>query len=111
MLQTFTEKPEHELASAKHLLENCIKLLDAKLHPELVTSAYYLLNELYLFGCIETDVESTSGAADDEASNTNQDKVLNIVSNHESSLLPSVTSNVCNVSASVSYARVVMCVP
>ncbi|XP_065882878.1 erythroid differentiation-related factor 1-like isoform X3 [Dysidea avara] len=93
MLQTFTEKPEHELASAKHLLENCIKLLDAKLHPELVTSAYYLLNELYLFGCIETDVESTSGAADDEASNTNQDKVLNIVSNHESSLLPSVTSN------------------
>lgn len=87
MLQTFTEKPEHELASAKHLLENCIKLLDSKMHPELVTSAYYLLSELYLFGCIATDMESTSEAADND---TNQ------VSNHESSLLPSVVSNVCN---------------
>ena len=85
MLQTFTEKPEHELASAKHLLENCIKLLDLKMHPELVTSAYYLLSELYLFGCIATDMESTSEAADND---TNQV--------HESSLLPSVVSNVCN---------------
>ena len=96
MLQTFTKKPEHELASAKHLLENCVKLLDTKLHPELVTSAYYLLSELHLFGCIATDMESTSEAAN-EASNIEQDQALNIVSNHESILLPSVTSNVCPV--------------
>jgi len=104
MLQTFTEKPEHELASAKHLLENCIKLLDAKLHPELVTSAYYLLSELYLFGCIATDMESTSEAADNKISDTSQ---------HQSSLLPSVTSNVCNVqfenSTSVSYMHGLLC--
>ena len=62
MLQTSTNRPKHELASAKHLLENCVKLLDAKTYPELVTSAYYLLSELYLFGTV-VNVDDTSEAA------------------------------------------------
>ena len=76
MLQTGTNRPKHELASAKHLLENCVNLLDVKTHPELVTSAYYLLSELYLFGTI-VNVEDTSEApAAPTAADSSDDGVL-----------------------------------
>lgn len=87
MLQTATNRPEHELASAKRLLENCVKLLDAKTHPELVTSAYYLLSELYLFGTID----NSSGAADNcNESVQGEDTMVNAVSNTDTTAEPNV---------------------
>lgn len=79
MLQTGTNRPEHELASAKHLLENCVKLLNAKTHPELVTSAYYLLSELYLFGTIVSEDDS-SEAANSPDDSVQEDTLINTVS-------------------------------
>ena len=82
MLQTGTHRPKHELASAKHLLENCVNLLDAKTHPELVTSAYYLLSELYLFGTI-VNVDDTSEAPTgaDNSDDRVQEETINTLSN------------------------------
>lgn len=87
MLQTGTNRPKHELASAKHLLENCVNLLDAKAHPELVTSAYYLLSELYLFGTI-VNVDDTSEApaaaataADNSDDSVQEETMINTLSN------------------------------
>ena len=92
MLQTATNRPEHELASAKHLLENCVKLLDAKVYPELVTSAYYLLSELYLFGTI-ISADDTSGVADNLDDSVQED---NTMMSAVSSTDPAAESNVRN---------------
>lgn len=89
MLQTGTNRPEHELASAKHLLENCVKLLDAKTHPELVTSAYYLLSELYLFGTI-VNVNDACEASDNPDDSVEEDAVINVVSNAKPTAEPNV---------------------
>lgn len=89
LLQTGTNRAEHELASTKHLLENCVKLLDAKTHPELVTSAYYLLSELYLFGTIANE-DDTTEAADNSNHSVQEDILINAVS----STNPGAESNV-----------------
>lgn len=90
MLQTGTNRPEHELASAKHLLENCVKLLDAKTHPELITSAYYLLSELYLFGTIVSE-DDTCEAANSHNDSVQEDTSVNTVSSTDPAVEPNVS--------------------
>ena len=90
MLQTGTNRPEHELASAKHLLENCVKLLDAKMHPELVTSAYYLLSELYLFGTIVSE-DDTCETSDNPNNSVQEDTSINAVSSTDPGAEPNVS--------------------
>ena len=90
MLQTGTNRPEHELASAKHLLENCVKLLDAKTYPELITSAYYLLSELYLFGTIVSE-DDTCEAANSHNDSVQEDTSVNTVSSTDPTVEPNVS--------------------
>ena len=95
MLQTGTNRSKHELASAKHLLENCVKLLDAKTYPELVTSAYYLLSELYLFGTIvnvDDTSEAAAAAAGDSGDRVQEETIMiNTLSNTDPTGEPNVS--------------------
>ena len=92
MLQTGTNRPMHELASAKHLLENCVKLMDAKTCPELVTSAYYLLSELYLFGTIvNVDDTSEAGTDDNPVDKVLEEALINPVDGTNSADEPNVS--------------------
>lgn len=103
MLQSGTNRPEHELASAKHLLENCVKLLDPRLHPELVTSAYYLLSELYLFGSI-VNVDDTSEVASDSNDSVQVDPMISAVSNTDPAAEPNVSFLSSSAGSNILYA-------
>lgn len=68
-----------QAGSIKELLVNCIKLLPVETHPQIVTSSYFLLADLYVptgIDPISPDDFIVNGSSDDEE-NTNSDDLLN----------------------------------